>query len=95
MNTCKKKQQNEDNYFNLLYRLVKQYLKCFIFLICILFLIYIKKGITQNLNIGILFAYILLASLVLVIIYLIDNFVFNNLIIGIGIYFGFEILKFN
>lgn len=94
MNTCKKKRSQEDNYFNLLYRIIRQYLKCLLLLICILFLIYIRRGIRDNLNIGILFGYVLLASLVLVVIYLLDNFVFNNIIIGLGIFFGFELLKF-
>ena len=94
MNTCKKKLDNDDRYFDLAYRILVQYLKSLLIIGSILFLIYIKKGISKDLNVGKLITYILLSSLVFVVIYLSDNFAYNNLIIGLGIYFGFELLKF-
>ena len=93
MNTCKKKKQDDD-YFNLIYKIVVQFIKSLLIIGSIFILIYIRKNINENLNIGKIISYIMLASLVLVIIYMTDNFVYNNLIIGLGIYFGFELLKF-
>ena len=93
MNTCKKRNNKTGNY-NLLYKLVTQYLKTILTIGCIFLLIFIRKGITNDLTIGKIIAYILLAGLFLVIIFLADNFAYNNIIIGIGIYFGFELLKF-
>ena len=95
MNTCRKLSDKEDRYFNIVYRIIKQYLKCLIIIGGILFLIYIRRGISKELTIGKLIAYVLLASLVCVFIHLCDNFAFNNIIIGLSIYFGFELLKFN
>ena len=96
MNTCKKREpQNEEGYFALMYQILTQYIKCIFIIGGILFLIYIKKGITMDLTIGKLIAYILLSSLVFVMISLADNFAYNNLIVGLGIYFGFEILQFH
>lgn len=94
MNTCKKKKKDDD-FFNLIYKIVVQFIKSLLILGSIFTLIFIRKNINENLNIGKLISYVLLASLILVIIYMTDNFVYNNLIIGLGIYFGFELLKFN
>ena len=96
MNTCKKKiPNNEEGYFAFMYKIITQYIKCIFIIGGILMLIYIRKGISSEITMGKLIAYILLASLVFVMISLADNFAYSNLIIGLGIYFGFEVLRFS
>lgn len=95
MNTCRKLVDKEERYFDVIYRMISQYLKCLLIIGSILFLIYIRRGISKELTVGKLIAYILLSSLICLFIYMCDNLAFNNIIIGLAIYFGFELLKFN
>ena len=91
--TCKKEQEQE-KMMDKLVDLVHQYLKCLVILGCIFVLICIRKGMAKNLTVGRVFAYILLACLAMVIIYMADSFAYSNLLVGLGAYFGFELVKF-
>ena len=93
--SCKRKSGEEAKLANQLSRALVQFFKTLLILSCIFVLVLVRKGMKDRLNIGIIIAYILLACLALVIIYLSDQFVYNNLLIGLGAYLGFELLKIN
>ncbi len=56
-------------------------------------LLFIRKQMKDNLTIGRLLGYLLLACISITCIYIADSFVYNNLIVGLGAYLGFELLK--
>jgi hypothetical protein len=94
MTSSCKKEEEQSKIIDKLVNLVHQYLKCLVILGCIFALICIRKSMSQNLTVGRVFAYILLACLAMVIIYMADPFAYNNLLVGLGAYFGFELVKF-
>lgn len=95
MNTCKKTRSQEDKYFNLFYRIITQFLKILLILSCLFILILIRKNIANSLNVGKIIAYIIFASVLFVILNVTDSYFYNQLLIGLGVYFGFEMLRFN
>ena len=53
----------------------------------------IRKGMRDNLTIARIISYILLACMGMVTIYMADSYAYNNLLVGLGAYFGFELVK--
>ena len=74
-------------------RVVTQFMKCLLIIGSILVLVFIRKSLQNNMSVGMIIAYILLACLAMVCIFLADQFAYNNLLIGVGAYFGFELLR--
>lgn len=91
--TCKKEEEQE-RYIDRVIHLIHQFFKCLLILGSVFVLIMIRKGMADNLTVGRVFAYLLLACLAMVIIYMADSFAYNNLLVGLGAYFGFELVKF-
>ena len=56
-------------------------------------LLFVRKSMKENLTIGKILGYLLLACISITCIYIADSFVYNNLIVGLGVYLGFEIMK--
>lgn len=90
--TCKK-EVREEKYIDLIIRILNQFLKCLLILSVIFILIIIRKGMQENVTIAKLISYILLASIGMVIIYMADTYAYNNLLVGLGAYFGFSLIK--
>ena len=90
--TCKK-EVKEEKYVDLIVRVIHQFLKCFLILSVIFILIMIRKGMKDDLTIARIISYILLACIGMVTIYMADSYAYNNLLVGIGAYFGFELIK--
>ena len=83
----------EDNYVDLLTRVIYQFFKSLFLLGLILMLVLIRKSLRDNLTIAKGISYLLIASLAMATIYMVDNYVYNNLILGIGVYFGYSLMK--
>lgn len=90
--TCKK-EIKEERYVDLIIRVVHQFFKCLLILTTIFILIMIRKGMKDNLTIARIISYILLACIGMVTIYMADSYAYNNLLVGLGAYFGFELIK--
>lgn len=91
--SCKRKQDGESKTVHYISIVLIQFFKCLLILSCIFVLVLIRKGMQASLSIGKIIAYILLACLAMVIIFMADKFAYNNLLVGLGAYFGFELLK--
>lgn len=91
-NQCSKNSK-EDRYINTITKVIYQFFKSLFILVTIFILILIRKGLRENLTIVKTISYILIASLAMTTIFMVDNYVYNNLLLGLGIYFGFEIIK--
>ncbi len=84
---------NEEKYVDFLTKIVHQFFKCLLILSVIFILIMIRKGMRDNLTIARIISYILLACMGMVTIYMADSYAYNNLLVGLGAYFGFELVK--
>lgn len=87
------KRDKEETVVNNVTRILTQFGKCLLIMGSIFMLVYIRKSIKDKMTIGMIIAYILLACLAMVCIFLADQFAYNNLLVGLGAYFGFELLK--
>ena len=90
--TCSKKEK-EEKYVDYIIRIVHQFFKCLLILSVIFTLIMIRKGMRDNMTVGRIISYILLACIGMVTIYMADSYAYNNLLVGLGAYFGFELIK--
>ena len=90
--TCKKK-ENNDKYIDFIIKVIYQFFKCLLILSVVFILIMLRKGMKDNLTIAKIISYLLLASIGMVSIYMADSYAYNNLIVGLGAYFGFELIK--
>ena len=90
--TCKK-EIREEKYIDYIIRVIHQFLKCLLILSVILILIVIRKGMHENITIAKIISYILLTSIGMVVIYMADSYAYNNLLVGLGAYCGFEMMK--
>jgi hypothetical protein len=91
--SCKRKPNDEEKTVFYIRSALVQFFKCFLILSCIFVLVLTRKSMAASLNIGKVIAYILLACLAMVVIFMADKFAYNNLLVGLGAYFGFELLK--
>lgn len=83
----------EQNAVNQVTRVLNQFVKCLLIFGSVFTLVFIRRSLQKNMSIGMVVAYILLACLAMVCIFLADTFAYNNLLVGLGAYFGFELLK--
>ena len=90
---CKKEQTEERN-TNYLIEVINKFFKSLIIICVVCVLIFIRKSMKNDLNIGKLLMYILLAGIGMVCIYIVDSYAYNNLIVGLGACIGFELFKF-
>lgn len=88
-----KKDQHEEKYIDFIIRVINQFFKCFLILAVIFVLTLIRKSMQRKMNIGICLAYCLLACVGMVCIYIADSYAYNNILVGLGAYFGFVLLN--
>ena len=88
-----KKEVKEERYVDFMIKVVHQFFKCLLILSVIFILVMIRKGMKDNLTIARIVSYILLACMGMVTIYMADSYAYNNLLVGLGAYFGFELVK--
>lgn len=91
--SCNRKQDEEANIANHIRAALLQFFKCLLILSCVFVLVLVRKSMRDSLNLGRVIAYVLLACLAMVIIFMADKFAYNNLLVGLGAYFGFELLR--
>ena len=90
--TCSKKDK-EEKYVDFLVRVVHQFFKCLLIISVIFVLIMVRKGMRDNMTVGRIISYVLLACIGMVAIFIADSYAYNNLLVGLGAYFGFELVK--
>ena len=91
---CKKRQEGENQeYVNFVTDFLKQFGRCFLILIDIFMLVAVRKSVGTERNFGRVLAFSLFGALTMVVIYYADEFAFSNLVLGIGIYFGYELFR--
>lgn len=93
---CKKRQEGENQeYVNFVTDFLKQFGRCFLILIAVFMLVAVRKSVGTERNMGRVLAFSLFASLTMVTIYYADEYAFSNIMLGIGIYFGYELFREN
>ncbi len=91
--SCKIKQDQEAKVADHIRLALVQFFKCLLIVSSVFVLVLVRRGMRDSLNLGKVIAYVLLACLALVVIFLADKFVYNNLLVGLGAYLGFELLR--
>lgn len=91
---CQKKQEGENQqYVNFVTDFLTQFGRCFLILIAIFMLVAVRKSVGTERSMGRVFAFSLFGALTMVVIYYADEFAFSNIVLGIGIYFGYELFR--
>ena len=88
-----KKELNEEKKMNVLMDIINKFFKNMLIIGIMCMLVFIRKHMKNNITIGKLMGYLLLACISMTCIYIADSFVYNNLIVGLGVYLGYELLK--
>ena len=88
---CRKK--NKSQYANTVTNAIYQFFKCLLILSVLFVLVLVRRSLKSDFGIGIAVMYVIFACIGLVLLYLVDGYIYNNIFIGIGIYLGFELLK--
>lgn len=88
------KEQNEEKKFDYLVKILNKFFQSMLILGVVCILIFVRKSMKNDFNIGKLLGYLLLSCIGMVCIYMADSYAYNNLIVGLGACVGFELLKF-